>query len=415
MALNDSEKFGKAFIFLFMKKDTLSNELDLLCKTLCKKVLGVENYQNLSSHNLNEIGNFLIRYNQEFSSSKESLNKSLQNWFQGKNTPSATNLEEIAKSLDYKNYGDFVFQNKRKIKTIRWRQSIFNNPFQRVLLLCGIMLLLALFFPIISGIGFETNTTEYIEVGDKLLASIIQAVVVLIFYIVTRFSNFGGRDVIQQSSVDRLDEVNSSLNQFFRGWKYLWLSFAILYTWFCILYGTGLYSNAYAQSFSDILTILSSLSLAYLFSVMDVESIPRAKSSKKISGFYTYLNIFTIGLSTSSLISIIDRYYLLGFMDGIGTYVLGYANVIVMLYFFGRLESHYLNVNRFVLLPLYTYAIIQIAYVLFFETKSGEQSYEAYIIGAVLILKGFLYFLIRDWIKDGKLENYFLKQHERLS
>ena len=398
-----------------MKKNTLSPELDLLCKTLCKKVLGIENYQNLSSHNLNEIGTFLISYNQEFSSSKESLIKSLQNWFQGKNTPSITNLEEIAKSLDYKNYRDFVFQNKRKIKTIHWRQSILSNPFQRILLLCGIALLMALFFPLIFGIGAENTATEYIEVGDKFLASIIQAIVVFIFYIVTRFSNFGGRDIIQHSSADRPEEVNSSLNQFFKGWKYLWLSFAILYTWFCVLYGTGLYSSAYARSFSDILTILSSLSLAYLFSVMDVESIPRATSSKKVSGFYTYLNIFTVGLSLSSLISIIDRYYHLGFLDGVGTYVLGYANVIVMLYFFGRLESHYLNVNRFVLLPLYTYAIIQIAYVLFFETKSGEQSYEAYIIGAVLILKGFLYFLIREWIKDGKLENYFLKQHERLS
>jgi len=112
--------------------------------------------------------------------------------------------------------------------------------------------------------------------------------------------------------------------------------------------------------------------------------------------------------------SILDRYYYLGFLDGAGTYLLGYANVIVMLYFFGRLESHYLNVNRFVLLPLYTYAIIQIAYVLFFEAKSGAHSFEAYIIGAALILKGFLYFLIREWIKEGKLENYFLKQHERV-
>ena len=54
---------------------------------------------------------------------------------------------------------------------------------------------------------------------------------------------------------------------------------------------------------------------------------------------------------------------------------------------------------------------------LFFEAqKWSKLSYEAYIIGAVLILKGFpLYFLIREWIKDGKLENYFSRQHERLA
>lgn len=398
-----------------MKKNNLTAELDLLCKMLCIEVLGVGNYHELSSHDLNEIGTFLIRYNQEFSTSKESLNKSLQNWFMGKNTPSPGKLEEIAKSLGYKSYSDFVHKNKRKIKTIHWRQSILKDPFQRILFLCGLTLLTALFFPMLSGIIVENTSAESIQVNDKLLASVIQAVVVFLFYIITRFTNFGGRDQILNQTTDRPPEVTSSLKQFFKGWKYLWLSFTALYIWFCILYGTGLYSNTYAQSFSDIITIFSSLCLAYLFSVMDVESIPRVQSPGKVNDFYNYLIIFTIGLSLSSLMSILDRYYNLGFLDGAGTYLLGYANVIVMLYFFGRLESHYLNVNRFVLLPLYTYAIIQIAYVLFFEAKSGEQSFEAYVIGAVLILKGFLYFLIREWIKEGKLENYFLKKHERFT
>jgi hypothetical protein len=251
--------------------------------------------------------------------------------------------------------------------------------------------------------------------GSKLLASAIQAVVVILFYLITRFSDFGGRDQIRNTTSNRLPEVSSSLNQFFAGWKYLWLSFSILYIWFCILYGTGIYSSTYAQSVSDIITIFSSLCFAYLFSVMDVESYTETNSPKKVNTFYSYLLIFTISLSVSSIMSILDRYYDLGFLDGTGTYLLGYANVIVMLYFFGRLESHYLNVNRFVLLPLYTYAIIQIAYVIFFEeAKSGEQSFEAYVIGMALILKGFLYFLIRDWIKDGKMENYFLKQRRKI-
>jgi hypothetical protein len=265
-----------------------------------------------------------------------------------------------------------------------------------------------------TGLPIEKTASTPIEVGDKLLASVIQAVVVVLFYVLTRFTDFGGRDQLRQLPPNRPYEVGRSFNQFFKGWKYLWLSFSILYIWFCILYGTGLSSNVYAQSVSDIVMIFSSLCFAYLFSVMDVESIPRAKSSKKVNTFNNYLIIFTVGLSISSIMSILDRYYNLGFLDGAGTYLLGYANVIVMLYFFGRLESHYLNVNRFVLLPLYTYAIIQIAYVLFFEAKSEEHSFEAYIIGAALILKGFLYFLIREWIKEGKMENYFLKQHEKL-
>ncbi len=397
-----------------MKKNTLSPDLDLLCKALCGNVLGDTNYQSLSNHDLNKISTFLIRFNPEFSSSKESLNKSLQNWFSGKNTPSPAKLEEISKSLGFSGHSDFVFQNKRKIRVISWQQSIFQNPFQRAMLLCGFFLSLALFFPLLTGLPIEKIAAAPIEVGDKLLASLIQAVVVVLFYIITRFTDFGGRDQIRQLSPNRPDEVARSLNQFFNGWKYLWLSFSILYIWFSILYGTGLSSNLYAQSVSDIVMIFSSLCFAYLFSVMDVESIPRAQSTGKVNTFYNYLIIFTVGLSITSIMSILDRYYYLGFLDGAGTYFLGYANVIVMLYFFGRLESHYLNVNRFVLLPLYTYAIIQIAYVLFFEAKSGAHSFEAYIIGAALILKGFLYFLIREWIKEGKMENYFLKQHERV-
>ena len=395
-----------------MKKNTLSADLDLLCKSLCSKVLKIEDYQNLNSQDFNKISSFLIHFNPEFSSSKESLNKNLQNWFLGKNTPSSTKVEEISKSLGYSGYHDFVHQNKRKIQTTRLRHSTSLTPFQKTALLCGFALLMAVLFPILTGISIEQPNTNPIE-GSELLASVIQAVVVIIFYIITRFTNFGGRDQIYNKSSDRPTEVTSTLKQFFRGWKNLWLSFSILYIWFCVLYGWGISTNAYAQSVSDVIMIFSSLCFAYLFSVMDVVSIPRTQSSKTVNTFYTYLIIFTIGLSICSLMSILDRYYNLGVLDGTGTYLLGYANVIVMLYFFGRLESHYLNVNRFVLLPLYTYAIIQIAYVIFFEAKSDEPSFEASIIGMVLILKGFLYFLIRDWIKDGKMENYFLQQHQR--
>jgi hypothetical protein len=396
-----------------MKKNTLSPDLDLLCRTLCLTVLNISEYQNLSTHDLNKLSSFLIQFNPEFSSSKESLNKNLQNWFLGKNAPSSTKLEDISKSLGYAGYHDFVHQNKRKIQTNRLVQSASLNPFHKTLLFCGLALIIALIFPILTGIAIEESISYQFD-SSQLLASVIQAVVVILFYIITRFSDFGGRDHIINTSADRPSEVNNSLSQFFTAWKYLWLSFAFLYLWFCILYGTGMYTSTYAQSVSDIITIFSSLCFAYLFSVMDVESSPAIQSPEKVKTFYSYLIIFTIGLSTSSVMSILDRYYNLGFLDGTGTYLLGYTNVIVMLYFFGRLESHYLNVNRFVLLPLYTYAIIQIAYVIFFEeATNGEQSLEAYVIGMVLILKGFLYFLIRDWIKDGKMENYFLKQRER--
>ncbi len=396
-----------------MTKNQLSPDLDLLFKTLCGRVLNSGEYHKLSNLDLNTISSFLINYNPAFSSSRESLNKSLQNWMQGKNMPSAGKLEEIAKSLGFEGYHDFIFQNKRKIKTNQLRQATTLNPFQKTLIIGSLLLLLAWAFPMISNIPVQEVNARPGD-GGQLLASVIQAVVVILFYMMTRFSDFGGRDKIHQISSDKPPEVQRALLQFFKGWKNLWLSFSILYIWFCILYGTDLHTNIYAKSISDIITILSSLCLAYLFSVMDVKSIPRSSDKNSLQTFYVYLIVFTLGLCFSSIISILDRYYHLGFLDGVGTYILGYANVIVMLYFFGRLESHYLNINRIVLLPLYTYAIIQIAYVLFFEVKDGEQSFEAYIIGAVLILKGFLYFLIREWIKERKMEVYFLKQFERL-
>lgn len=396
-----------------MKKKSLSPDLDLLCKTLCQRVLNVSDYQNLSAQEFNQLSSFLIRYNNNFSSSRESLNKSLQNWFLGKNAPSNSKLEEIAKSLGYSGHQDFIIQNKRKIQTSRLVQSTSLSPIQKTLIACGLALVITLFFPIVFGI--EINEVALVQLqGSELIVSIIQAVVVILFYILTQFSDFGGKENVMSISNSQPKEVIDSMHQFFKGWKYLWLSFSILYIWFCILYGTSLYTNPYARAASDIITILSSLCFAYLFSVMDVKSIPKKGSSKSIRTFYTYLIIFAIGLSTSSIFSILDRYYNLGSIDGMGTYILGYANVIVMLYFFGRLESHYLNVNRFVLLPLYTYAIIQIAYVLFFETSKGEASFASYVIGMALILKGFLYFLIRDWLKDGKMENYFRKQYERI-
>lgn len=398
-----------------MKRNTLNSDLDLLCKALCKTVLGVDDYQNLSGHDLNQLSAFLIRFNPEFSSSRESLNKSLQNWFLGKNSPSPSKVEDIARSLDYADYRDFVQQNKRRIQANQWRQSASLNPFHKALLICAGVLIFALCFPMLSGLSVKEMAIEASVRNDLFLASIIQAIIVALFYLITRFADFGGRERLGQIKSKQPPEVYYSMNQFFTAWKYLWLSFSFLYTWFCFLYSSDtLYTNVYAHAFSDIVSILSSLCFAYLFSVMDVESIPRANNKASTNTFYTYLVIFTIGLSISSVLSILDRYYDLGTFDGVGTYILGYTNVIVMLYFFGRLESHYLNINRFVLLPLYTYAIIQIAYVIFFEVSKGDHSLEAYVIGMALILKGFLYFLIREWwLKEEKLERYFLKQYTR--
>jgi len=398
-----------------MKKNALNSDLDLLCKALCRTVLGVEHYQDLSGHELNQLSTFLIRFNPEFSSSRESLNKSLQNWFLGKNSPSPSKVEDIARSLNYESYRDFVAQHKRQIQANQWRKSAKLNPFHKALIICGAILVLALCFPILSGFSVEAMNIEPGERNDLFLAAIIQAVVVILLYFITQFADFGGRDRLPLIKARQPAEVYSSMRQFFIGWKSLWLSFSFLYIWFCILYGSEfLYTNVYAHAFSDIASILSSLCFAYLFSVMDVVSIPRKKEQASMGTFYTYLVIFTIGLSISSVFSILDRYYNLGALDGMGTYVLGYTNVIVMLYFFGRLESHYLNINRFVLLPLYTYAIIQIAYVVFFEVSNEGPSIEAYVIGMALILKGILYFLIREWwIKKEKLEHYFLQQHSR--
>lgn len=394
-----------------MSKSLLNPDLDLLCRSLCERVLGHGDYQKLPTNQVHAISSFLIQYNNDFSSSRESLNKSLQNWFQGKNAPSFSKMEAIAQSLGYEGYSDFQNKNKRKIQTRQIVRSAKLTPFQRVLLFSGIALFLVLVFPIFSGIS-PVSTPQRSLQGGELLISMIQAVVVIAFYILSHFTDFGGRDKINQISSTRPKVVQQALQQFFTGWKNLWLSFSIFYLWFCILYSTDWFNNIYAQSASDIITILSSLSFAYLFSVMDVESVFKNNKSISSKSFYTYLSTFTIGLSIASMLSILDRYYFLGAIDGMGTYVLGYANVIVMLYFFGRLESHYLKVNRLILLPLYTYAIIQIAYVLFFESKQGDTSFEATIIGLALLLKAFLFFLIREWIIEGKLETYFTKQRE---
>ncbi len=386
-------------------------ELDLLFKSLCSKVLDTKDYQHLENYDLQQLSSFLIQHDPNFSSSRESLNKSLQNWFQGKNNPSTSKLEAIAGSLGYKSYRAFLQDNQQKLRVSNWQQLFRFNPFHKVLIFSGFLLIITWLLPLITGLPPADLTSEHSEDG-QLIASAIQAIVVLLFYLMTRFSDFGGRDKVASPGTTNV-EARQVLSQFFSGWKYLWLSFTILYGWFWLIYGVGINANPYAQSFSDILTILSSICFAYLFSVMDVESVPRASSEKSLKQFYRYLIVFTIGLCISSMLSILDRYYNLGVIDGMGTYLLGYSNVIVMLYFFGRLESHYLRVNRLVLLPLYSYAIIQIAYVLFFSTAKSGPAYEAYIIGIALILKGFLFFLIRDWIKEGKLEEYFVRQISR--
>jgi hypothetical protein len=88
-----------------------------------------------------------------------------------------------------------------------------------------------------------------------------------------------------------------------------------------------------------------------------------------------------------------------------GVYLSGLLVAISMAYVFGRLDSHYMNVNRWMLAPLYLYAVIQVSGPALVGISKDTQ--QKIFFDSVLVLKIYLYFVVYYWLQNGHFEKYF--------
>ncbi|MDQ1613439.1 MAG: hypothetical protein QOG00_3370, partial [Pyrinomonadaceae bacterium] len=184
----------------------------------------------------------------------------------------------------------------------------------------------------------------------------------------------------------------------------------LLYLYLCFsLYsfkGVGARQNVAIQVTVDFLNVCTSVAFFYMFLVLDMPSVATAATPDRNKGFRKNFSII-VGISfVIFLVSSLGR-----FRPGtyeLGVYLSGIFAAISMAYVFGRLDSHYMNVPRWMLAPLYLYAAIQVIGPIVVN-YSGQipDKYHTLFFGAVLMLKVYLFFVMTYWLQNGSFEEYF--------
>lgn len=249
---------------------------------------------------------------------------------------------------------------------------------------------------------------------DLFLVSILHVCTVLLLLVIY-YMPFGTKNQIKEVTDSY---VRASLRQFEKGWIALWLSWIVLYSWMSFKWQYALnllndnrmadYLNFQQISWalSDVVNIVSTLCFFYLFFVMDIKTITTSVNEEATKQRFSRTVSLVIVVATLFLaLTITDRYVDFGNWDGVGTWIYALFTSLAMLYFFGRLDSHYFKAHRVLLAPLYLYAVIQVNWDDLPFLKFASQGLVIFFIA--FLLKIYLFFIINGWIRNGDFGRYF--------
>ena len=233
-------------------------------------------------------------------------------------------------------------------------------------------------------------------------------------FLILRFTPFGN---LPKPKTARPENVEKTLLQFMKGWTAIWLTWAILYAYFVTvleLLKLGVVVNLSSDIFwsvGDVLNLLSAIAFFFLFFILDMPSVSTRDNPKRDGDFRVSMSI-TVALSIVVLtLAILGRFDMFGLRLA-GPAILSFYVAISMTYFFARLDSHYLKVKRWMLAPLYSYAVIQVSWPIF-GLLSGGTDFGSLIFGAAFFLKIYLFVVVVHWLQSGKLEAYINKASEQ--
>lgn len=261
---------------------------------------------------------------------------------------------------------------------------------------------------------FANQSTQLSEYRGYLFFISILHVFTIALLLFLHFSPFGVK-----RKIDHIDDhiVKQSMQQFQMGWLAIWLCWGLLYAWMCIKWGyeKQLLSQGYFASYfefsawswavSDILSVLSSIAFFFLFFVLDMESVNTSKSTDRNRLFQKSIAFIILICTAFLLLSIADRFVDFGAMEGGGTLTYSLLTAISMIYFFGRLDSHFFNAKRGLLAPLYLYSVLQVNWT---NLKAASFVMMALVIFLIVfLLKIYFFFVITGWIRNGDFEKYF--------
>jgi hypothetical protein len=187
------------------------------------------------------------------------------------------------------------------------------------------------------------------------------------------------------------------LSQFIAGWRWAWAAWAALYAWLWMHPGA-----AGPDVVADVLNCLTSFPLFWCFFVLDKPSVPAPGHPERDASFRKAIaTTWGIGAGVA-LLAIAGRLGLWGLND-FGLVFLGVYDGLAIAFLVGRFDSHWMRAPRWMLAPLYGYALIQMIYVFFWNLPPAWQVY-TYLVA--LLLKLCLFLVVTHFLLAGNLRIY---------
>jgi hypothetical protein len=192
--------------------------------------------------------------------------------------------------------------------------------------------------------------------------------------------------------------ARKSLAQFVAGWRWAWACWLAFYLWLWLHASSG----AQPDPIADILNCLTAFPLFWCFLVLDKPSIALPGRPERNAAFWRAVGT-TWGVGAGvALMAVAGRLHLWG-LNEFGLVFLGLYNGLAIAFLAGRFDSHWMKVPRWMLAPLYGYALIQMIYVFFFKLPPEWQIY-SYLVA--LLFKVCLFLVVTHLLHAGNLRQY---------
>jgi len=188
------------------------------------------------------------------------------------------------------------------------------------------------------------------------------------------------------------------LAQFIAGWRWAWVAWLALYAWLCF----NVSAPGRPDIVADILNCLTSFPLFWCFLVLDKPSVSVPRNPGRNASFRKAVGtVWGIGAGVA-LLAVAGRLHLWG-LNEFGLVFMGNYDGLAIAFLVGRFDSHWMKVPRWMLAPLYGYALIQMIYVFFFKLPPAWQVY-TYLVA--LLFKVCLFLVVTHLLHAGNLRQY---------
>jgi len=204
----------------------------------------------------------------------------------------------------------------------------------------------------------------------------------------------------QDISADTHPIASRCLVQFIKGWRWAWAAWLVFYTWLAIHPQVRSPFNP----ITDVLNGLTAFPLFWCFLVLDKPSVPvPARPGRDAAFRRAVATTWAVGIGVIAL-AIASRLGWWG-LGGFGVAFLGVYDGLAIAFLVGRFDSHWMQVPRWMLAPLYGYALIQMIYV-FFDRIDPVWSVYTYLVA--LLLKVCLFFVVTHLLHAGNIARYLI-------